>query len=229
MKYMNRIAALLLAVLLLCALPATAYAHEPLDESRKGAITLEMEFDGKAVTGGSLTAYRVGQIQVRAEGDRFVPTPAMLAFPGSYEDITSPKLAEEVAAYVEAKRLKSYATVENQDGKAVFSDLELGLYLIVQTEASEGYEPLKPFLVSVPMSEDERYVYEVNAAGKFQLYQKEKPTEPSTSSEPTEPTDPKLPQTGQLKWPVPVLVIMGLCLFSAGWAMRYSRKKDKSK
>ena len=60
MKYENRIAALLLAVLLLCALPLTANAHEVPDQSRKGTITVEMKYDGEAITGGTLTAYRDG-------------------------------------------------------------------------------------------------------------------------------------------------------------------------
>lgn len=32
-----------------------------------------------------------------------------------------------------------------------------------------------------------------------------------------------LPQTGQLNWPVPVLVVAGLVLFSAGWVMRFGK------
>ena len=42
------------------------------------------------------------------------------------------------------------------------------------------------------------------------------------------PTTPptKLPQTGQLNWPVPVLVVLGLALFSLGWGLRFGRRKD---
>ena len=60
------------------------------------------------------------------------------------------------------------------------------------------------------------------------------PTEPSTGpSEPTEPTEPTepgggdAPQTGQLNWPVPVFSIAGLLIFSAGWVMFNSVKKDE--
>ena len=56
MKCKHRIA-LLLAVLLLCALPVTVYAHEVPDETRKGSITVDMKYDGQAVTGGTLKAY----------------------------------------------------------------------------------------------------------------------------------------------------------------------------
>ena len=227
MNYRNRIAALLLCLSLLCALPVAASAVETLDESQKGTITVEMRYDGKAVTGGALTAYRVGAAE-EIDGDGcFVKTPEMEGFAGSYEDVSDPELAEDVAAYVEAQNVPSCATAENKAGKASFTGLELGLYLVVQTEASEGYEPLKPFLVSVPMNENGRYVYEVNAEGKFQLSQAPKPTTPATPTTPNKPAEPTLPQTGQLNWPVPVLAALGLALFAAGWALRFGKRQEQ--
>lgn len=223
MKYIKQIFSLFLALSLLCTASVTAYAHEVPDGGRKGTVTVEMVYDGEAVTGGTLTAYRVGQIQEYDGNYAFVKTDAMAAFGGSYEDITSAALAESIAAFVQEKQLPAYGTAKNQNGKAVFADWELGLYLIVQTEASEGYEPIRPFLVSVPMNEDGHYVYEITAEGKFQLYQEPETTTPSKPSKPPETT---LPQTGQLNWPIPVLAVTGLCLFSAGWILRFGRKKD---
>lgn len=207
----------LVAVLMLC--PVTVRASEALDLSRKGSITVEMVYEKKEVKGGALSAYYVGSIQ----GNKFVKTPEMAAFPGSYDDVTDPKLAGEIAAYVKEHKLPALAEVENKDGKVKFSDLELGLYLIVQTKSSEGFDPISPFLVTVPMNEDEKYVYDVNAAGKFQLHQESKPTKPT---QPTKPSGPKLPQTGQLNWPVPVMVAVGLLLFAAGWILRFGKKKE---
>lgn len=226
MKYIKQIFSLFLALSLLCTASVTAYAHEVPDGSRKGTVTVEMVYDGEAVTGGTLTAYRVGQIQESDGNYAFAKTDAMAAFAGSYADITSAELAESVAAFVEENKVPAYSTAKNQNGKAVFADWELGLYLIVQTEASEGYEPIKPFLVSVPMNEDGHYVYEITAEGKFQLYQEPETTTPSKPSKPSKPPETTLPQTGQLNWPIPVLAVTGLCLFSAGWILRFGRKKD---
>lgn len=220
MKWINRIA-LLLAVCLLCLLPVSAY--EPLDETAKGSIIVEMIYDGQPVTGGTLEAYRVGQIQQENGDTFFVKTGPMAAFPGDFSDVSAPKLAEDIAAYVQEHCVEHCAISHNRNGTAVFSNLELGLYLIVQTEASDGFEPLKPFLVSVPMHEDGHYVYQVNADGKFQLHQEPQPTTP------TKPADPTLPNTGQLKWPIPVLVLLGLILFSAGWILRFGKKHDDEK
>lgn len=37
---------------------------------------------------------------------------------------------------------------------------------------------------------------------------------------------PKLPQTGQLNWPVPVMIVTGLTLFAIGWMLCFGRKKE---
>ncbi len=217
MKFRRWFAALL-AVWLLCPLAANASAVPDL--SRKGSITVEMVYDGKAVTGGTLSTYYVGSVREEDGNYSFVKTPDMEAFPGDYASPDAPQLAADIAAFVKKNALPGCARAKNRNGKAVFPILDLGLYLIMQTEASEGFEPISPFLVSVPMNENGRYVYDVTAEGKFQLHQKPKPTEP------TQPTDPKLPQTGQLNWPVPVLTVLGLLLFSAGWALRFHKKRD---
>lgn len=61
-----------------------------------------------------------------------------------------------------------------------FRGLELGLYLIVQTEASKGYEPINPFLVSLPMAEDGKWNYAVDASPKVGAYTPTKPDTPPT-------------------------------------------------
>lgn len=222
MKYRNRIVGLVFCALLLCTLSVTAYADDVVpDENRKGEITIEMRYDGKAITGGILAAYRVGQVHEDDGNFRFEKTAPMEKFSGDYSHINDPELAEDVYAFVQEHSIQPDAKAENEAGKATFSHLELGLYLIVQTEASEGYEPLKPFLVTVPMNDDGHYVYEVTATGKFELHQEPKPTTPA------KPPEPTLPQTGQLNWPIPVMAALGLCLFAMGWALRFGKKKSR--
>lgn len=217
MKYQFRITALLLSVLL-CMFSATALAHEVPDESMQGAIVVEMSYDGNAVTGGKLLAYRVARIVENDGNYGFeVLAPYEVDTELSQENLNSPELAAVFAEQVSGEGIEP---IVSEDGLIRFEDLELGLYLIIQTEASEGFEPLNPFLVSVPMYEDGHYVYEVNAEGKFQLHQETEPT-----AEPTGTPGPGLPQTGQLNWPIPVLAVLGLGLFSIGWVLCFGRKK----
>lgn len=51
-------------------------------------------------------------------------------------------------------------------GRAVFEDLPLGLYMFIQETAADGYECVRPFLVTVPLWNGEELVYDVEAGPK---------------------------------------------------------------
>jgi len=203
-----------------------AYAHDVPDESRTATLTVTMRAGATPVGGGQLVAYRVGQI-VEDDGNySFGPVYVLEAAGFEFADITSPQLAADLYAHVATKgstgMLGAKATV-GANGVATFANLKLGLWLVVQSVPATGYNACTPFLVSVPRFDEASglYVYEVDASPKVELEKApEKPKDPTT------PTDPKLPQTGQLNWPIPVLVIAGLVLIVAGLLLRRG-KKDK--
>lgn len=75
------------------------------------------------------------------------------------------------------------------------------------------------------------YVYDVNATPKMSV----STAKPSTPDTPTTPSESgtttstsntsTLPQTGQLKWPIPVMEMLGLILLLCGFFLR-SGKED---
>ena len=138
----------------------------------------------------------------------------------SLGDIQSARLAKDLAAYATGCGIAGLTKEIGNNGEASFTNLELGLYLVVQNKAADGYSKADAFLVSIPMSENGTYIYTVDASPKVEL---EKAPVPTTPSKPSEPT---LPQTGQLNWPIPILVILGLCLFTVGWMLRFGKKRD---
>lgn len=249
MKLQKRVPALLLAVLLLCTACVGAFAHDVPDESKKGTITVTMTYDGRPVPGGALTLYRVGDIAQDDGNYSFVLNDAFKESGADLTDITSDTLAQELARYAANERIEAVGTQRiGNDGTAVFEELELGLYLVVQSQAAAGYYRAAPFLVSVPMMENGKYVYEIDASPKVELEkapvtppgEPDKPTPeepdhptpdepgtPVTPGTPGTPTEPTLPQTGQLNWPVPVLVVLGLALVAVGWALRFGRKQSE--
>lgn len=220
---------LLLAAVLMCTVGAPALAadaHPVPDPDQTGSISVTMrDPETKApVSGGELTLYQVGTVAEENGNYAFALTGAFERSGLVLEDVESAELAQKLAEYASANSLKGTSVSVDKDGVASAGDLELGLYLLVQTEAVEGYRAVSPFLVSVPTLEGGSYVYTVDATPKMSLLTQQ-PEEPAPQ-EPAAPSDPKLPQTGQLNWPVPVLAISGLVLFAAGWALRFAGKRD---
>lgn len=237
MRIKRKMAALAAAVLLMCSVGATAFAHDAPDLSKKGTIKITMSKGGETVPGGSLTLYRAGSVQEEDGDYHFELTGDFADSKVSLANVESARTAKLLAEYAEKKELTGTKKEIGKDGKATFSDLELGLYLLVQEENAPGYHPVNPFLVSVPMFEDGSYLYEVDADPKVELAESPKkphrpgPENPSNPPKPSSSTPPgaTLPQTGQLNWPIPILAAAGLCLFAAGWALRFRRSENYEK
>lgn len=216
---MKRLFSLLLAILVLFCQPLAVFAHDYVQLDKTDcSIEMLVRYEGEDITGGTLTAIKVGYV---AEDDgnyyfRQEITNELL------EDISSSSLPKKMAKFYNDNK-KSHVfytqTLSVTNGKATFSGLGVGLYLIVQNQAAKGYSKLSPFLVSVPYMEDGQYRYHVTAAVKSELER-----EPETTP-PTKPP-PNLPQTGQLNWPVPVLAAAGMAMLLLGAWLRSGRKKE---
>ena len=192
----KRLAAVLAALTLLVWCAAPAFALEVVDLSRTGSIKVSL-YDSEtseAVGGGTLTLYRVAKVQKDNANLSFVYTNGFEDCGVELGDLSegelAGRLAEKIAATAES------TTVEISDfGAAEFGDLEVGLYLVVQTTTAENYNVINPFLVSVPIQENGSYVYDVDALPKVGTAAKKTPEPPDTPDKPEEenPNTPVAP------------------------------------
>jgi len=217
----KRIVSLLLIVLVMSGVVLTAHAHDVPQERNDCSIEILVQYDGKDINGGTLTAIRVGYV-AENNGDYFF---RRVQDDIRLEDVQSVEAVSGLQKFYEDNKttyLFEKQTVDVKDGKASFTNLPTGLYLIIQEKAAKGYSKLSAFLVSVPYMKDGKYQYELSVAIKTELEREPDPTPP-----PTRPTDPRLPQTGQLNWPIPMMVISGLFLFTTGWLLRFGNKRKR--
>lgn len=214
----RRILSALCCALLCSVMIMTAFAVEVPDYDRRGTISVTMTYQEKAVAGGNLTIYRVADV-VRDDGSYlFEYTADFAECEIPVEELSSSRIADELAKIAKKKSIKGITKTINSKGQITFSDVEIGLYLVVQSKAAPGYSAVTPFLVSVPRRENERYIYDVDATPKMDV--EPQPTKPTS----TTPSG-RLPQTGQLSWPVPVMLIVGLLFLVGGWHLYTSGKR----
>lgn len=216
----KRLCFLLSALVLIVSLAVPAMAQEAPDLTKTGSISLTMTYQGKPVGGGNMSLYRVGEI-VEEDGsysfalnDSFAPSGVSVADP------TDREAARQLEDFARKNGIGRSIRVIQDDGTVIFEKLKPGLYLLSQDRPPKGYNPVDPFLVSVPMSVEGHYVYEVDAAPKVSLT-------PAPTVPPTKPTYPStsIPQTGQNVLPILVLGAAGMAMLCAGWVT--SRKKGK--
>jgi hypothetical protein len=294
----KRLLILLFSILLICCMSITAFA---VDQDKTGSIEVTMKYNGSAVSGGTLTIYRVGDAQKEADGYKYTLTEDFAGSGAVLETEESADTAKSLANYASNKGINGTTSTIDTYGKVSFKELEIGVYLIVQNRAASGYEKITPFLVNIPMlltdsgtnaASTDNEIYDVEASPKMSrkassssssssgsrggisptptpkvsITSSTTPTStPKSSGTPVStddpsPTDvpdsgtvqeteppsgeltpqgeeppssgsgqqdvvitPKLPQTGQLNWPIPVLVIFGLVVFSIGWNLRFGK------
>ena len=257
MKYLRlkRTTACLLALLVSLAwITAAAVAAAP-DADRRGEIQITLKDRYGIVTGGAFTLWQVGEISLSDGVYRYRLTEDFQDSGLSLEKITDPALPERFWKAAVRKDLPGHTEEVDREGSVSFGDLELGVYLVVQTRRSPGYYAAPSFLVTVPFETEDGFVYRVDASPKLELEPRpsrpdpKPPTEPDTElpepetpltppevpeppappevdlPEPEVPLTPHIPQTGQLNWPVPVLAVLGVILFAWGWLL-YTGKES---
>lgn len=217
-KFCLRVAAAMLTFLLLWICPYSALAQEEeteLDLDRLGSITFHLEYEGKPVQGGNLAICRVGELREDGGTWHYVPVAELQESGIDMDDLEDRAMIAQVEEAAEEAQLPAQEAVFDEKGEMHFSDLVLGLYLVRQTEPAPGYEKLQTFLITLPMVEDRKLIYDVDALPKPEL------------EKTPEPHDPTLPQTGQLYWPLPVLAVPGTALVIAGVFLCCTKRKER--
>lgn len=193
-----------------------------LDATNSISITLK-DSNKNAVEGGEFELVEVAKVTL---------TDADLSyeFVNGFENcgVTLGDLSDStLASQLEAKLASSAETSKqttDANGTLKFDNLECGLYLVINTAAATGYEKVSSFIVSAPSKEDGKWVYDVDATPKMEVTTGNSPT-PTPTPTPTAP--PSIPQTGQTNWPIPVLIIGGLLLFTFGVLLKRGSRKDE--
>ncbi len=177
--------AVIFALLLLCSSSRTALAASPssIHPEAAGSIRLTIQdADGaEAATDGEAAVYLVAGLAENRSS--WVFSDAFADCGETIEDPGSAGLAKFLADYAEEKEITVTAVTAVENGEAVFTELPVGLYLVVQTEASSGFSPFSPFLVTLPQDGGEEWIYDIDASPKTQTERiPEEDTEPRGES-----------------------------------------------
>lgn len=161
--------------------------------------------------------------------------------------------------YVNSNNITGVTVKTNDDGTAFVGNCRTGLYLIVPDEMPESiaYGQIDPFLVTLPVisTDSNKLEYSVKASPKvpptfndnidvtdedsttanhnsIDGSDKTNTNHNGTSGEDntTAPKKPsQLPNTGVLKWPVPLMATAGPLIFAIGYLDVIGRKKNNEK
>lgn len=117
-----------------------------------GTIRISLRSGNQKVSDGEITLFLVGELT--SAGYRLTEQ-----FGGgiiSVEDAQTTALAKWLTDMAE----EGTVCKVDKNGEVEFTNLQEGLYLLVQTQSSEGYYPISPFLIRLPWMEEHWYIEE---------------------------------------------------------------------
>ena len=202
---------ILMLIMIVAMLPVQTMAIDPIDLTQPVSLAINYKWEGT-----QFDIYRV------ADSDRFAVFTLSGDFTDFKRDINSCKnsddwdfMTKNVVAYATANQLRPMHTAYVHDKICQFSDLKAGLYLVIGHNIDEGdmTYSVDPFLICLPDRDmNDVWMYDTMALPKFT----------ATKHNPPHHNDPPpdLPQTGQLWWPVPVLLGCGVVSLLIGATRR---------
>lgn len=221
---MHRIAALVGALLLLPFLCLPVFAA-----GSSGTLYLHCAThqDGQRVffTGDEYSLTKIADVQIQdteiTKSIQYVTLPEYQQFDCDWSSLNANEAREKAKKLGETVPKHEYtaAAVVNEQGVASFTNLESALYLVRRTKAAPQHKDylVEPFLISVPMLWEGEVVYDITSSPKYGWPSPDvQPTPQPVIPGPTPGSGEVLPQTGQLKWPIPVLLILGGIFILAG-------------
>ena len=138
-------------------LDSEAPVESTIDFNKTGSLTISYTDDvsGKEVEGAEFTLYKIGDITSNGGIESLLEV-----------DITPESDPKELEAYV-SDDLLTYNGSTNDRGSLIFDEIELGVYLTVETEPAKQYNKSSSFIFEVPYTEEgESWNYNVVAMPK---------------------------------------------------------------
>ena len=226
-KMINKIFALSLSLILI--LTATL----PVNGQTSPELTVILKCGEDYISDAVFKIYLVAK---KDENSRYVLTDE---FKNSQWDLNSlsqensREYAKNLSAFVKSKNIPSIREIStNKEGIALFENLKEGIYLVLGDGFDKG--EISPFLAEIPVwDENGKLIYSVTAMPKTKLTTPDERTTRETATEketeaPREEkkSEEKLPLTGQLLWPVFLLLSAGLLLIIFGIICRRSEENE---
>lgn len=168
---MKRIKILLLSLIMLFSVDNIyALSSNVVDFNHKGSIqiTLYEKNDNEKIEGAELTIYKVADAREKDHNLVFEYVKELEECPVSLEDLESATVSSEIEKCIPSD-MAGIVKVTDSDGSVKYENLDLGLYLVKQTNKVEGFSKIDSFLAMIPKVIDNKWVYDVEATPKTDI------------------------------------------------------------
>ena len=158
---------ILTLILFICLI--TNVSADTIDLTKKGSIsvTLKEKSENVLINDAEITIYHVGDASIK-DNNLVFNKRSELTCEVSLDNLKDANLVNNISKCINDTVIKSVGITNN--GKVTFNNLKQGLYLVSQTKSVNGYSNIDSFLVAIPKVEDNKWIYNINALPKVDIY-----------------------------------------------------------
>lgn len=164
-KALTKIGLVFMSIIMLCILfPTVSLAHDVVDTSQKASLGINYVIEGVP-----FQLYQIGKVN----GDGSFEINELYAKYGVSIDAENiEKSAAALSAYIKKDKIQPNSeTVSDDNGYAVFNDLDTGVYLVLSNRIKKDniyYNP-SAVVVTLPFISESQYVYNSIVDMKFEM------------------------------------------------------------
>lgn len=140
-----------------------------IDLTEKGSIEITLKESSDMISGAEITLYHIADAKVVNNNLAFSLKDELSNCNVNLDDFTDKSLVDNISN-CNLNDTKKYVRTTNKNGVVKFDNLDLGLYLVVETKGVQGYSNIDSFLVAVPKVEDNVWTTNVKAKPKTEIY-----------------------------------------------------------
>lgn len=139
-------------------------ADNIVDLSKKGSISITLKGE-TPVIGAEIELLKIGKVSI-------VNNNLSFEYVDELKDCNY-KLSDEniknIELCIKNKNLKSEVKQTNDKGEAIFSNLDLGVYYIRQTNKVKNFAQINPILIMIPKEINSSFEYNIDASPKIEI------------------------------------------------------------
>lgn len=160
-----------LLLLFVSSLSVSANTNNIVDFSKKGfvSITLKESSEEIPVENAELSIFKIATVTDKNNNLFFEYIEELKNCQADLTNLENTKLTDEILKCIKDKEINSIKEITNEEGNAIFTDLDLGLYLVMQTNAVNGYSKIDPFLITIPKEQEGIWTYDIEAEPKVDI------------------------------------------------------------
>lgn len=142
-----------------------------VDFTRKGSISITLEDleENLPIKEAEISLYHIANATEENHNLKFIYTEELKECEIPLTNLEDDTLASSLSNCIKDETT-SIKGKSNEDGIAKFNDLDLGLYLVTQTNKVEGYSSFDSFLIMIPQIENNNWIYDLKASPKTEIY-----------------------------------------------------------